>query len=100
MNRLAHSLTESRLQWENLATMRYGERFRKHRRLVSQVLNSQAIPAYREIQMNGTKKLLKDLRSNPDKFDQLTLRYAHPVTFFFSSLKLLCVEQRTLPFSE
>lgn len=52
-----------------------GDRFRKHRRLMSQVLNSQAVVAYRDYQTNNTKQLLKDLYKEPKKFEYYILRY-------------------------
>ena len=64
-----------RLHWDTLITMPYGERFRKHRRLMSQVLNSQAISVYRDLQMNNTKQLLKNLLMEPVQFDHHILRY-------------------------
>lgn len=56
--------------------MPYGDRFRKHRRLISQVLNSQAISDYRELQVNNTKGLIKSLLHEPEKFEHHILRYA------------------------
>ena len=68
-------LSESyRIGWDTVATMAYGDRFRKHRRLMSQVLNSQAVAAYRDLQVNYTKILLKDLLDSPAKFDHHLLR--------------------------
>ena len=69
-------LSESyRIGWDTVATMAYGDRFRKHRRLISQVLNSQAVVAYRDLQVNYTKVLLKDLLNSPEKFDHHILRF-------------------------
>ena len=61
--------------WDNVVTMPYGDRFRKHRRLMAQVLNSQAIDVYRDFQVNNTKVLLKNLLRDPEKFDQHILRF-------------------------
>ena len=61
--------------WDNVVTMPYGDRFRKHRRLMAQVLNSQAIDVYRDFQVNNTKVLLKNLLRDPKKFDQHILRF-------------------------
>ena len=55
--------------------MGYGERFRKHRKLISQVLNSQAVSTYRDVQANNAKALLRDLLDQPEKFDHLVLRF-------------------------
>lgn len=55
--------------------MPYGDRFRKHRRLISQVLNSQAVMAYHGLQMNSSKELLKNLLANPEDFEQHIERY-------------------------
>lgn len=55
--------------------MPYGDRFRKHRRLMKQVLNSQAILVYRDFQTNNTKQLLKNLLNGPEKFEQHILRF-------------------------
>ena len=47
--------------------MPYGDRFRKHRRLMSQILNSQAIHVFQELQINSANSLLKDLLTHPEK---------------------------------
>ena len=69
-----------RVGWDTVGSMPYGDRLRKHRRLISQVLNSQAIVAYRDYQMANTKHLLKNLLHSPDKFDHHILRsvFAQP----------------------
>ena len=61
--------------------MPYGDRFRKHRRLMSQVLNSQAVVAYRELQTNSTKGLLKSLLDSPERFDHHILRFVFADSF-------------------
>lgn len=58
--------------------MPYGDRFRKHRRLIAQVLNSQAVTAYRDYQMNNTSQLLKNLLRNPNSFELHVVRLDHP----------------------
>ena len=68
--------------WDTVISMPYGDRFRKHRRLMSQVLNSQAIGVYRDFQSNNTKDLLKNLLHEPEKFDQHILRFVlHSIVY-------------------
>lgn len=55
--------------------MPYGYRFRKHRRLMMQILNSQAIAVYRDLQMGSAKGLLKNLLRQPENFDRYILRF-------------------------
>lgn len=64
--------------------MPYGERFRKHRRLISQVLNSQAIGVYKDFQMNNTKELLKNLLKEPEKFDSHILLFVSTLCSVFA----------------
>ena len=56
--------------------MPYGDRFRKHRRLISQVLNLQAVVQFRGLQTSVAQRLLKDLLSEPEKFEHHILRFA------------------------
>ena len=73
--------------------MPYGDRFRKHRRLMSQVLNSQAIGVYRDFQMNNTKALLKSLLHEPEKFDQHILRFVlHNMNYVIISSLMLAAK--------
>ena len=58
----------------------YGDRFRKHHRLMSQVLNSQAIGAFRGLQTNTVKMLLKGLLDHPKNFEHHIMRF---VTFLY-----------------
>ena len=55
--------------WDTVVTMPYGDRFRKHRRLMAQVLNSQAVGIYRDLEFKAAKQLLKKLLREPKKFD-------------------------------
>ena len=74
------------MDWEHITTMPYGDRFRKHRRLMAHVLNSQAIGVYRDLQVNNTKGLLKNLLFDPEKFDQHIFRF---VTLYYESNAML-----------
>ena len=67
-----------RLEWDQVAALPYGDRFRKHRRLMSQVLNSQAIGAYRELQTINVKVLLRSLLDRPENFEHHILRFVTP----------------------
>ena len=67
----------ARLEWENVGVLPYGERFRKHRRLISQVLNSQAVVSYRELQSSNVKALLRNLLDHPEKFENHILRFVN-----------------------
>ena len=67
-----------RLEWDQLTALPYGDRFRKHRRLMSQVLNSHAIGAYRELQTNNVKVLLRGLLDHPENFEHHILRFVAP----------------------
>ena len=68
-------LTDDRLGWDQVGTLPYGDRFRKHRRLISQVLNSQAVFAYHGLQENSTRRLVKGILNDPKSFDKLVFRY-------------------------
>lgn len=61
--------------------MPYGERFRKHRRLMSQVLNSQAILVYRDFQVNNTNMLLQNMLREPEKFERHIFRFVPEACF-------------------
>ena len=72
-----------RLGWDQLGSLPYGDRFRKHRKLVTQVLSAQAVLAYHDLQTNNTKKLIQGIFSEPNKFDHLVFRY---VSFFLMAI--------------
>ena len=72
--------------WDTVVTMPYGDRFRKHRRLMSQVLNSQAVWVYRDLEVNITKELLKSLLNDPKEFDHHILMCVLPVYLISSKM--------------
>ena len=59
-----------------LVALPYGDRFRKHRRLMSQVLNPHAIEAYRGLQSNNIRVLLKELLDRSEDFEHHIMRFA------------------------
>ncbi|KAF8506214.1 cytochrome P450 [Gautieria morchelliformis] len=52
----------------NLATMRYGDKWRRHRKMFHQSFHLTAVTAYTSIQEKRTKELLYRLRKSPDNF--------------------------------
>lgn len=66
---VAQSLT--RMGWENiLAFIPYGDRFRKHRKMIQQHFNSQqAVLRFREVQRSEICVLLLNLLQSPKDFD-------------------------------
>ncbi|KJA22148.1 hypothetical protein HYPSUDRAFT_139604 [Hypholoma sublateritium FD-334 SS-4] len=63
--------------WSSASThMRYGPRFRKHRRFINQVFNQRAIAALRPLQEKEILVLLEGLRDTPADFVDHFRRYA------------------------
>uniref|UniRef100_A0A8H8CJB8 Cytochrome P450 n=1 Tax=Psilocybe cubensis TaxID=181762 RepID=A0A8H8CJB8_PSICU len=63
--------------WSSASThVRYGPRFRKHRRFINQVFNHRAIAAFRPLQMKETVILLESMLHNPDHFVDHFRRFA------------------------
>lgn len=59
------------MSWDlALAFLRYGERFRKQRKLVQQHWNSQSVIAFRPSQMKETHTLLLNLVETPEYFQK------------------------------
>lgn len=53
--------------WSNtLPFLKYGERFRKHRRMMQQHFNSHAVTAFRPIQTTQVNEFLKRVLVKPD----------------------------------
>ncbi|KAF8153982.1 cytochrome P450 [Crassisporium funariophilum] len=63
--------------WKSASThLRYGPRFRKHRRFINQVFNHRAISAFRPLQEKEILVLLEGLLQDPDEFVDHFRRYA------------------------
>ncbi|KAL0952779.1 hypothetical protein HGRIS_007003 [Hohenbuehelia grisea] len=63
--------------WQNASThMRYGPRFRKHRRFAQQTFNQQAIRHFRSLQHQELGILLNGMVDTPEAFLQSIRRYA------------------------
>ncbi|KAI5122645.1 hypothetical protein M0805_007908 [Coniferiporia weirii] len=55
--------------WElTLPVLRYGNRFRKHRRMMQQNLGHQAVSSFRHIQEGEVRKFMRRLLAEPDGF--------------------------------
>ncbi|KAJ8508820.1 hypothetical protein ONZ45_g8943 [Pleurotus djamor] len=69
-------LLEDLMGWEDATTnMRYGPRFRKHRRYAQQTFNQGAIRSYRPLQHQEVGVLLNNLARHPSAFVQHLRRY-------------------------
>lgn len=64
---------------ESLVTMRYGDRFRVHRKLTHMGMGLQQVRNYQHIQSNENKVVLLDLLRDPDHFVDHLERYAASV---------------------
>ncbi|KIM41937.1 hypothetical protein M413DRAFT_71520 [Hebeloma cylindrosporum] len=63
--------------WETASThLRYGPRFRKHRRFINQTFNPRALSAFRPLQEKEVLVLLEGMLQNPDAFVDHFRRYA------------------------
>ncbi|KAF9256203.1 cytochrome P450 [Marasmius fiardii PR-910] len=63
--------------WQNASThVRYGPRFRKHRRFIHQTFNQQASQILKPIQEKETLTLIRGLMTTPDHFYQHLRRFA------------------------
>ncbi|KAF9456739.1 cytochrome P450 [Collybia nuda] len=62
-----------------LSILGYGPRFRLHRRMVQQYFKRQDIAAYRPIQIRGSRVLLQNLMSAPDKRNDHLSQYASSI---------------------
>ncbi|KAL5498334.1 hypothetical protein ACEPAH_2476 [Sanghuangporus vaninii] len=57
--------------WSNtLPFLKYGERFRKHRRMMQQHFNAKAVAAFRPIQQGQVNRFLHGLLTNPDNIQK------------------------------
>lgn len=62
--------------WSNtLPFLKYGERFRKHRRMMQQHFNERAVTAFRPIQQNQVNEFLKRVVEKPDNVRKDMHRY-------------------------
>ncbi|KAF5370752.1 hypothetical protein D9758_002017 [Tetrapyrgos nigripes] len=63
--------------WYNASThVRYGPRFRKHRRFIHQTFNQQAVRFLRPVQEKESLKLVRGFVESPEKFTQHIRRFA------------------------
>ncbi|EAU87749.2 cytochrome P450 [Coprinopsis cinerea okayama7 len=63
--------------WHSASThVRYGPRFRKHRRFMNQIFNSRAISAFRPLQHKETLTAMEGLLNSPDSFVDHFRRFA------------------------
>ncbi|KAF9444950.1 cytochrome P450 [Macrolepiota fuliginosa MF-IS2] len=63
--------------WKHATThLRYGHRFRKHRRWINNVFNAHAIPQFRPLQTKETLVLLTGMIQEPENFVKHFKRYA------------------------
>ncbi|KAF9478585.1 cytochrome P450 [Pholiota conissans] len=63
--------------WSSASThMRYGPRFRKHRRFINQAFNQRAISAFRPLQEKEILVLLEGMQNNPNAFVDHIRRFA------------------------
>ncbi|RDB17493.1 hypothetical protein Hypma_000997 [Hypsizygus marmoreus] len=72
--------------WHSASThVRYGPRFRKHRRFIQQMFNQRAATAFHPLQERETLVLLDNMIQTPDKFVQHFRRFAAatilPITY-------------------
>ncbi|KAF8229384.1 cytochrome P450 [Tricholoma matsutake] len=68
--------------WQSASThVRYGPRFRKHRRFIHQTFNARAVSSFRPLQEQETAVLLDGLIQSPHKFVQHFRRYAAATIF-------------------
>ena len=67
-----------RMGWDSVLTnLPYGERFRKHRRLIQEAFSPQAILAFRPLQRMEACTLLLGLLESPDSFMGHVRRFAY-----------------------
>ncbi|KAK7472778.1 hypothetical protein VKT23_000886 [Stygiomarasmius scandens] len=63
--------------WHNASThVRYGPRFRKHRRFIHQTFNQQAVRSLRPVQEKETFNLVQGFIESPEQFTQHIRRFA------------------------
>jgi len=63
--------------WQNASThVRYGPRFRKHRRFIQQTFNSQAVASLRPVQEREICYLIQNLIDKPERISQHLQRFA------------------------
>ncbi|KIK64984.1 hypothetical protein GYMLUDRAFT_160389 [Collybiopsis luxurians FD-317 M1] len=63
--------------WHNASThVRYGPRFRKHRRFIHQTFNQQAVQTLRPVQEKELCYLVQNLIEKPEEFSQHIRRYS------------------------
>ena len=65
--------------------MRYGPRWRKHRRVIHQLVNDTAVRAQQHVQLQRSRDLLKRLRDVPDEFTDHTLLCVLPMSILYFS---------------
>ncbi|KAH8915872.1 putative cytochrome P450 [Atractiella rhizophila] len=65
-------------QWA-LVTMRYGERWRVHRKITHQGIGAQMVKSYRDLQDSESKVLANELLTNPEHYVEHYERYAASV---------------------
>lgn len=56
--------------------MKYGERWRAHRRLFQQVMNPQTVSKFRHVQAEKIQEYLRRLLDDPENFSEHVERYA------------------------
>lgn len=64
---------------ESLVTLRYGDRFRVHRKLTHMGIGVQQVRNHAHIQSNENKVVLYDLLEDPEHFESHMERYAASV---------------------
>ncbi|KAG5651409.1 hypothetical protein H0H81_008743 [Sphagnurus paluster] len=68
--------------WHSASThVRYGPRFRKHRRFIQQIFNQRAAMAFHPLQERETLVLLENLIQDPDAFTKHFKRFAASTIF-------------------
>ncbi|KAF9526217.1 cytochrome P450 [Crepidotus variabilis] len=73
-------LLSEMMGWELASThMRYGPRFRKHRRFINQFFNQKAVAGFRPLQEKEILILLEGMMHDPDRFVDHLRRYAAAV---------------------
>lgn len=80
MCHLSHKLYSSyscnRMGWDRaLAFLPYGERFRKHRKMIQQHFNAQAVIRFQSLQRTEIYILLNNLLKSPEAFDNHIRRF-------------------------
>lgn len=66
----------NRMGWSSiLAVMRYGDRFRRQRRMMWQQFNAQAVLSFRDMQRSQVIQLLGRLLKTPDDFANHIVQY-------------------------